>query len=162
MQSGRVLLRAEYIPDEETELYFKAADVLVLPYRFIFQSGVLFLGYSFGLPVVAADVGTLKDEIIEGKTGFVFKPEDSVDLASAIERYFTQRSLRKLEQSAPGNTRLRDGTTFLGHGRPDDDESICRLAANLFAREDYESRDCERLCRHERPLMTSLPILRDR
>lgn len=88
VQSGRVLLRAEYIPDEETELYFKAADVLVLPYRFIFQSGVLFLGYSFGLPIVAADVGTLKDEIIEGKTGFVFRPEDSVDLASAIERYF--------------------------------------------------------------------------
>ena len=83
-----MLLRAEYIPDEETELYFKAADVLVLPYRHIYQSGVLFLGYSFGLPVLAADVGTLKDEIIEGKTGFVFRPEDPVDLASAIERYF--------------------------------------------------------------------------
>jgi D-inositol-3-phosphate glycosyltransferase len=88
VQNERVLVRAEYIPDEETEVYFKAADVLVLPYRFIFQSGVLFLAYSFGLPVVAADVGTLKDEIIEGKTGFVFRPEDSVDLASTIERYF--------------------------------------------------------------------------
>ena len=76
------MLRAEYIPDDETELYFKAADVLVLPYRHIYQSGVLFLGYSFGLPVLAADVGALKEEIVEGKTGFVFKPEDSVDLAS--------------------------------------------------------------------------------
>lgn len=85
---GRVLLRADYIPDEETELYFKAADVLVLPYRHIYQSGVLFLGYSFGLPVLAADVGALKDEIIEGKTGFVFKPEDPLDLATTIERYF--------------------------------------------------------------------------
>jgi glycosyltransferase involved in cell wall biosynthesis len=33
-------------------------------------------------------VGSLKDEIVEGKTGFVFKPEDPVDLARAIERYF--------------------------------------------------------------------------
>ena len=86
--SGRVLLRAEYIPDAETELYFKAADVLVLPYRHIYQSGVLFLGHSFGLPVLAADVGSLKDEIVEGVTGFVFRPEDPGDLAKSIERYF--------------------------------------------------------------------------
>ena len=68
--------------------YFKAADVLVLPYRHIYQSGVLFLGYSFGLPVIAADVGSLQDEIVEGKTGFVFRPEDPDDLAKTIERYF--------------------------------------------------------------------------
>jgi glycosyltransferase involved in cell wall biosynthesis len=88
VRRGRVLLREDYIPDDETEVYFKAADVLALPYRHIYQSGVLFLGYSFGLPVLAADVGGLKDEILEGKTGFVFRPEDPVDLAKAIERYF--------------------------------------------------------------------------
>lgn len=88
VQDGRVLLRADYIPDDETELYFKAADVLVLPYRHVYQSGVLFLGYSFGLPVLAADVGSLRDEIVEGKTGFVFRPEDPADLAKTIERYF--------------------------------------------------------------------------
>ena len=88
VQLERVLLRANFIPDDETEVYFKAADVLVLPYRDIYQSGVLFLGHSFGLPVLAADVGSLKDDIVEGKTGFVFRPEDPVDLAIAIERYF--------------------------------------------------------------------------
>ena len=82
------MLREDYIPDDETEVYFKAADVLALPYRHIYQSGVLFLGYSFGLPVLAADVGSLKDEIVEGKTGFVFRPEDPMDLARAIEQYF--------------------------------------------------------------------------
>lgn len=88
VRTGRILLKAEYIPDEETEVYFKAADVLALPYRYIYQSGVLFLGYSFGLPVLAADVGSLREEIVEGKTGFVFAPEDPADLARAIERYF--------------------------------------------------------------------------
>jgi D-inositol-3-phosphate glycosyltransferase len=88
VRSGRIMLRSEFIPDEETEIYFKAADVLVLPYRSIYQSGVLFLAYSFGLPVLASDVGGLKDEIVEGKTGFSFKPEDSVELAKAIEAYF--------------------------------------------------------------------------
>ena len=85
---ARILLKADYIPDSETEVYFKAADVLILPYRQIDQSGVLFLGYSFGLPVIAADVGSLREEIIDGKTGFVFRPEDPVDLARAIETYF--------------------------------------------------------------------------
>jgi len=88
VQKGRILLKGEYIPDDATELYFKAADVLVLPYRHIYQSGVLCLGYSFGLPVLAADVGSLKDEIVEGQTGFVFKPENPEDLARTIEQYF--------------------------------------------------------------------------
>lgn len=88
VDAGRVLLRADHIPDEETELFFKAADVLVLPYRRIYQSGVLFLGYSFGLPILASDLGSLTDEIVEGETGFVFRPEDPVAIATVIERYF--------------------------------------------------------------------------
>jgi glycosyltransferase involved in cell wall biosynthesis len=96
VQKGRVLLRADYIPDEETEVYFKAADVLVLPYRHVYQSGVLLLGYSFGLPVLASDVGSLKDEVVQGRTGFIFRPEDPADLAKAIERYFASDLYRDL------------------------------------------------------------------
>src|SRR5580700_5242932 len=102
VQEGRILLRAEFIPDEETEVYFKAADALVLPYRSIYQSGVLFLGHSFGLPVLAADVGSLKDEIVEGQTGFVFRPEDPADLAKAIERYFTSDLYSELNSRRQG------------------------------------------------------------
>ncbi len=97
VQRGRILLRANFIPDDETEVYFKAADVLILPYRHIYQSGVLFLGHSFGLPVLAADVGSLKDDIVEGKTGLVFRPEDPVDLATAIERYFASDLYQDLD-----------------------------------------------------------------
>jgi glycosyltransferase involved in cell wall biosynthesis len=93
----RIIQRIEFIPDEETELYFKAADVLVLPYAHVFQSGVLFLGYSFGLPAIAADVGNLKDEIVEGQTGFVFKPQDPSDLARKIDQYFKSELFCNLE-----------------------------------------------------------------
>jgi D-inositol-3-phosphate glycosyltransferase len=89
VRTGQILLRADFIPDEEAEVYFKAADVLVLPYKDIYQSGVLFTGYNFGLPVIAADVGSMRDEIVEHKTGFVFKPEDPADLARVIEQYFS-------------------------------------------------------------------------
>src|SRR5437016_12053182 len=40
----RVIMKIEYVPDGATELYFKAADVSILPYAHVFQSGVLFLG----------------------------------------------------------------------------------------------------------------------
>jgi glycosyltransferase involved in cell wall biosynthesis len=92
----RTIARTEFIPDEETELYFKAADVSVLPYTHIFQSGVLFLGYSFGLPAIAADVGSLRDDIVEGETGFMFKAQDSVDLERTVERYFASSLCQSL------------------------------------------------------------------
>jgi glycosyltransferase involved in cell wall biosynthesis len=84
----RVIARTEFIPEEEIEVFFKAADVLVLPYTDIFQSGVLILSYSFGLPVVSADVGSLGEYVLEGRTGCLFKPRSHEDLAAALERYF--------------------------------------------------------------------------
>ena len=84
----RITQRIEYIPEGKTEVYFKAAGLLVLPYTKVSQSGVLFLGYNFGLPVVATDVGSLRENVIEGKTGFLCRPSDPVDLARAIEAYF--------------------------------------------------------------------------
>jgi glycosyltransferase involved in cell wall biosynthesis len=93
---GRIMQKIEFISDEETELYFKAADVFALPYTQIFQSGVLFLGYNFGLPVVAADVGSLNEDIIEGRTGFLCKPSDPGDLARAIETYFESDLFKNL------------------------------------------------------------------
>jgi D-inositol-3-phosphate glycosyltransferase len=92
----KMILKIEYVPDAEMEIYFKAADVLVLPYTHVFQSGVLFLGYSFGLPALAADVGSLKEEIIEGSTGFVFPAGNPAELARTIQNYFEGNLYRQL------------------------------------------------------------------
>lgn len=89
--------RIEYVPDDATEIYFKAADVLVLPYTYIFQSGVLFLGYNFGLPAIAADVGSLKEDVVEGQTGFLCRPRDPIDLAKSIETYFSSELFLRLD-----------------------------------------------------------------
>lgn len=94
-----VIRMIEYIPDEVVEVYFKAADVLILPYKFIYQSGVLFLSYSFGLPVIATDVGSLREDILEGATGMICRAADSGDLANAIDRYFDSKLFRNLESA---------------------------------------------------------------
>ena len=100
-QSGAkemVIQRTKFIADDEIEVYFKAADVLALPYTQIFQSGCLFMSYSFGLPVIGTDVGSFAHDIIEGETGFVCRPADPDDLARAIETYFSSDLFSTLDQ----------------------------------------------------------------
>jgi D-inositol-3-phosphate glycosyltransferase len=88
LEQGQILMKVQFIPDEDMEIYLKAADVLVLPYKTIFQSGVLFLSYSFGLPVIATDVGAFREEIVEGRTGFICRPNDPADMAQTLKIYF--------------------------------------------------------------------------
>jgi D-inositol-3-phosphate glycosyltransferase len=94
----RIVQKIEFIPDAETELYFKAADLLVLPYTLVFQSGVLFLAYSFGLPVVATDVGSFRDDVIEGQTGYLSPSCAPADLAKTIETFFASDLFETLER----------------------------------------------------------------
>ena len=94
----KVILKLDFIPDQEAELYLKGADVLVLPYKDIFQSGVLFLAYSYGLPVIATDIGSFREEIVEGMTGFLCKADDSLALQTAVQAYFASELYKTLEQ----------------------------------------------------------------
>lgn len=96
-QGKQVIRKIQYVPDEETELYFKAADVLALPYTHVFQSGVLFLAFNFGLPVIASDVGSIGEDIVEGRTGLVCKPRDPQGLAGALEKYFASDLFKNLD-----------------------------------------------------------------
>jgi D-inositol-3-phosphate glycosyltransferase len=95
----RIIRKIEYVPDEDTEIYFKAADVLVLPYTYIFQSGVLFLGYSFGLPAIASNAGSMQEDVIQGKTGFIYEAKNAAVLAEAIRAYFRSDLYRNLDET---------------------------------------------------------------
>jgi len=95
----RIIRKIEYVPDEDTEIYFKAADVLVLPYTYIFQSGVLFLGYSFGLPAIASNTGSMQEDVIQGKTGFIHEAKNADALAEAIRVYFRSDLYRNLDET---------------------------------------------------------------
>lgn len=94
-----IITHLRHIPDDEVEIFFKAADVLVMPYRGIFQSGVIFLAYRFGLPVIATDVGSLKEVVIDGKNGFICKVDDAVDLADSIDHFFASELFQNQERS---------------------------------------------------------------
>lgn len=127
----RVIQEIRFIPDEETEIYFKAADVLVLPYTGVFQSGVLFLAYSFGLPVIATDIGSFRDDIVEGETGYVCRSGDEADLARTIETYFESNLFKNLDRSRAAIrdfARARNSWSAVG-------DQTCDVYAQLIAQD---------------------------
>jgi glycosyltransferase involved in cell wall biosynthesis len=78
-----------HIPTAELECYFQAADVALLPYtEGDFQSGVLFLAYRFGLPVIASNVGSFPDDVVSGVQGYLFEAGDPRALAASLDRFF--------------------------------------------------------------------------
>jgi len=85
-----VRMLSRYIPDGEVEALFKAADVVVLPYRSATQSGVTHVAYALGVPVITTDVGGLAETVVPGETGLVVPPENPPALAEAIVKYFEE------------------------------------------------------------------------
>ena len=88
---GAVRMLDRYIPDDEVEALFRAADVTVLPYRSGTQSGVTHVAYALGSPVIATNVGGITEIVREGETGLTAPPEDPRALADTILRFFDQR-----------------------------------------------------------------------
>ena len=97
--SAYVRKEVRFIPDADVGVFFKASDVSVLPYKRIYQSGVLLLSYRQGLPVIAADVGSLREDIVEGQTGWIFRAGDPTDLAVKIRTYFASDLFMELESN---------------------------------------------------------------
>lgn len=69
----QVRIYAEFVSNESMALFFRAADVVVLPYREASQSGVVQQAYGFGRPVVVSDRGGLPEMVREGETGAVVR-----------------------------------------------------------------------------------------
>ena len=71
------------------------ADVIVLPYRRIYQSGVMLQAMSYGIPVIASDLKANR-EMLNGENGLLFKEGDSADLASKINLLISDDQKRGL------------------------------------------------------------------
>lgn len=81
----------EYIPNEDVASYFKDADVIVLPYKKIYQSGVLLLSMSYGRVTLSSDLPPFKEIIQDGENGFLFNTENAASLAKKIEIIYSQK-----------------------------------------------------------------------
>ena len=96
--------RFGYVPFADVGRYFTAADLLVMPYRRISQSGVLYLALALGLPVVATRVGALPETLRDGEDALLVPPESPAALAEALARALGDADLRR--RLAEGGRRL--------------------------------------------------------
>jgi glycosyltransferase involved in cell wall biosynthesis len=84
--NSNITTKIHYIENEEVEILFKASNVCVLPYLEASQSGVLFLSYGYGIPVIAPILGGFPDDVAEGKTGLLFETGNELSLIEAIRK----------------------------------------------------------------------------
>jgi len=85
----------DYIPNEDVEIYFRRAAVVILPYYDATQSGIVPIAYHFKKPVVATRVGDLSEVVLDGQTGYLANSNSNQDIADKIVKLLKNSKLRK-------------------------------------------------------------------
>jgi glycosyltransferase involved in cell wall biosynthesis len=90
---GTVRFVDRFVTDPEIPAFMRRADLVVLPYRNIEQSGVLYTALAFGRPLVLSSVGGFP-EIAEQGAARLVPPGDAGALADALRELLADRSAR--------------------------------------------------------------------
>jgi len=85
----RFVSMLQFVPEKRVAELFRASDAAVLPRGEEGTSGSLVLALSMGLPVVAADVPTIRDLTRGEAAGWLFRPHDASSLCLALEQAST-------------------------------------------------------------------------
>ena len=91
---GRVRFVDRFITDPEIPAFMRRADLVVLPYRNIEQSGVLYTALAFGRPMVLSAVGGFP-EIAEHGAARLVPPGDPRALAETLRELLADGSARE-------------------------------------------------------------------
>lgn len=113
--SDNCVLHIRYVPDSEVASYYAAADAVVLPYRRIYQSGVLLMAMSYGKPVVVSDIEGMTEVISDGVNGYVFPSGDSQALVAKLAGALSDsEELRLVGERASSHVRERNDWSKIG------------------------------------------------
>jgi len=85
------ILVNQFINNEDVEPYYKAADMVCLPYNSASQSGILMMAYGFQIPVVVNNVGGLPELVVEGKTGTIIPDNTPPSIAEGVSRIYENK-----------------------------------------------------------------------
>ncbi len=83
---SRILTLLRFVPENQIFELFHACDAAVLARGDGGTSGALILALSMGLPVVAADLPTVRELTHDGEAGWLFRPHDVSSLRAALDR----------------------------------------------------------------------------
>ncbi len=83
----KLILKTDFIPDNEVRNYFCAADMVVQPYKHATQSGVTQICYHFDRPMLVTNVGGLPEIVPHGKVGYVVEPNPTAIADALVDFY---------------------------------------------------------------------------
>jgi glycosyltransferase involved in cell wall biosynthesis len=78
------VLNIKFIAHQDVKHYYCATDIVILPYKEIYQSGVLMMSLCFGKPVVISDLDSFKEIVNDQETALFFKSGDISSLSNVI------------------------------------------------------------------------------
>ncbi len=84
----KVILKTNFIADDEVNKYFCCADIIAQPYKHATQSGVTQIGYHFNKPMLVTNVGGLPEIIPHNVIGYVVEPKEK-EISDALIDFFT-------------------------------------------------------------------------
>ncbi|MDR3410853.1 MAG: glycosyltransferase family 4 protein [Formivibrio sp.] len=82
--NGFIRMDARFVPDEEAVAYYRAADLVVVPYRVCYESGVTIMAMTLGVAVLVSDLSPLVETIAQGRAGITFVSDNVDSLAAAL------------------------------------------------------------------------------
>ena len=89
-------LDIKFIDHKDVSFYYASSDIVILPYRRIYQSGVLMMSLCYKKPVIVSDLPSFKEIIVDQETGVFFSSDDSVSLAQAVSKLMSDNDLVEL------------------------------------------------------------------
>jgi len=103
-----IRIHAESVPDDKLQTFFAAADLVVLPFRHVLNSGSVLLAMGFGKAVVAPDIGLIPFRLCQ-QPQFLFN--EQIGLETILEK--TERlSLEELKEIGLENRRQAQRYTW--------------------------------------------------
>lgn len=94
---NRLVLKTDFIPNEEVRWYFSACDLVTQTYHTATQSGVTKIAMQFNKPSLVTNVGGLGEIILHGKSGYVVEPNAKTVADSIVDYYENNREKHFVE-----------------------------------------------------------------
>jgi glycogen(starch) synthase len=84
-----------HVSDVDLARYYSESDIFVAPSRFESFGLVLIEAMRHGVPVIACDIGGMREIITDGVDGYLFKVDDIGELAARLRFLIEQQEARK-------------------------------------------------------------------
>lgn len=96
-----IILRTDFIPDNEVGQYFCSADMVVQPYKNATQSGVTQICYHFNKPMLVTNVGGLSEIVPHNVAGYVVEPQPQ-EIADSLVDFYENNKKAQFTQGVIG------------------------------------------------------------